>query len=545
MFPILPSVVPAGIWFAFAIFSIGYLFSFYTGYLSSYVRKCSKEETGRFHVAIIGSGCGGISMAYYLQKANIPFTIYELDDDVGGTWKKNTYPDCACDVPSHLYSFSFCPNPNWTHKFPVQEQILNYIRLVVKKYGIDKNIVFNSKVEKIEWDSKTETWQLTILDTSTLQKDDAVAVRRHVSHNIVVTAMGQLNIPKKPSFPNLDSFQGISFHSQHWRHDVDYRNKRVGVIGNGPSATQFLGSLLRSGVKSLTIFQRSAPFILKKPDFEYPGWAKNLFRHVPIISTIYRLKLFLEGELLYASFFKNSFLNKILKKQMDQMREEWCRDAKTPPLVQEHATPVDVFGCKRVVLSTDYFDVLSNERSTLVTGSVEKVLPDGIRMVDSTEYPLDVMIYGTGFETQKFLFPMEIRGRGGVELQERWKDTPRAYYSMCVPGFPNFFMLYGPGSNLGHNSIILMMEVQALYIARLLSTHLLRNKMRVVEVTESATEHYIDAYKERVSKLVWTASCNSWYKNKDGVVTNNLAWSCIEYLWKMRFPNPMHYQFSA
>jgi cation diffusion facilitator CzcD-associated flavoprotein CzcO len=385
-------------------------------------------------VAIVGAGFAGLGLAMRLARAGIrTFTIFERAASIGGTWRENTYPGAACDIPSHLYSFSFEQNPDWERTYAGQAEILRYLEFCAAKYALYEHIRFGSDVRAARFDERRNRWTLELADGTTF---DAA---------VLVTACGVLNKPQLPNLPGLETFAGPAFHSAQWRHDVDLNGKRVGVIGTGASAVQIVPEIAPR-VASLTLFQRSAPYVIPKPDRPYGARERKLYRKLPFLLRASRALTYAVHEVRFVAFGYVRAAIEPSRRIFEKMLERQVPD----PELRRKLTPDYQMGCKRVMISNDYFSALARENVEVVTDRVERVTPNGVVTADGRERAFDVLVYATGFAATGFLVPMRVAGRNGTLLQDVWRDGAEAYLGVSVAGFPNFFMLYGPNTNLGH-----------------------------------------------------------------------------------------------
>jgi len=471
-------------------------------------------------VAILGAGAGGLCMAIRLQQAGISnFTIYEKADRVGGTWRDNTYPGAGCDVPSMLYSYSFEPKLDWSRRFAAQPEIEEYFEHVARKYRLYPHIQFNSEVHAARFDEAHGIWRLEMKDG------------REVTANIVVSGVGQLNRPFTPDIPGLDQFEGIKFHSARWEHDKDLTGKTVAVIGNGASAIQFVPEIAKI-VKDMTIFQRTPNWVVPKADRPYKEWEKKLFRSFPFIARLQRWLIWMTLERNFLAFTQGSFFGKLFEKASKKALEDAIQD----PELRRKLTPDYPAGCKRILLSNDWFPALARPNVHVDDHGVERITRDGVVTRDGVERKVDAIVFATGFEATRFLAPMEITGRGGLDLNEAWANGAEAHRGVALAGFPNFFMLYGPNTNLGHNSIIFMIECQVNYITQCIEA-LKASHARYIDVKPEAMAEFNRELQEDMKSTVWAAGCSSWYKTADGRVTNNWSSFTARYWWEMRQPD--------
>lgn len=476
-------------------------------------------------VAILGTGMGGLCMAVQLRRAGIDsFVMLEKEDEVGGTWRDNTYPGSGCDVPSHLYSFSFEPKLNWSRKFALQPEILDYMKHVARKYGLRPFIRFNTEVDEARFDEAAGLWRIR------------TKAGEEITANVIVSGTGQLNRPFTPQLPGIESFAGKAFHSARWDQSVDLQGKNIAVIGNGASAIQFVPQIAPKA-KKLTVFQRSANWIVPKADRPYTDFEQRMFRRFPWLVKLHRLQIYLRLELNYLAFVRGSFFGKLFEKASLKELETHIKD----PELRAKLTPDYPAGCKRILLSNDWFPTMARDNVDVSTSHIEKVTPDAIVTKDGVSHPTDVIIYSTGFVTTTFLAPMKIVGRNDVDLNAAWANGAEAHRGVAVAGFPNFFMLYGPNTNLGHNSIIFMIECQVNYIMQCIGA--LRNpKVRYIDVKKEAEDAFNRDLQENMQSTVWAAGCSSWYKTADGKVTNNWSSFTVKYWWQMRHPDFVEYR---
>ncbi|NQD93268.1 NAD(P)/FAD-dependent oxidoreductase [Pseudomonas sp. CrR25] len=455
-------------------------------------------------VLIIGSGFAGLGMAIQLQKAGIDdFLILEKAGEIGGTWRDNSYPGAACDVPSHLYSFSFEPKHDWTRKFAPQAEIHGYLRHCVTKYRLAPRIRLNSEVLAATFDEEAGVWRVSLGGGEVL------------SARALVSACGQLNRPAIPSLPGSERFEGEAFHSARWRHDLDLSGKRVAVIGTGASAIQFVPQL-QPQVAQLTLFQRSAAYVIAKPDRAYRGWELAAMRRWPWLQRLDRGLQYLQHETRALAFVSWPWLMKPLQSRFRRLLAGDVADPTKRALLQ----PDYPMGCKRILISNDYYPALAQANVRVVGEAIREVREHAIVTADGHEHPCEVLIYGTGFSSTEFLAPMRIVGRNGLELNHAWRDGAEAYKGISVSGFPNLFMLYGPNTNLGHSSIIYMLESQFRYVLNCLQT-LQQQNLRYLDVRAEVQRRFNLRIQANTERTIWNQGCNSWYKTASGKHTNN------------------------
>jgi cation diffusion facilitator CzcD-associated flavoprotein CzcO len=479
----------------------------------------------RYRVVIIGAGFGGIGMAVALNRAGIEdFLVVEKAGDLGGTWRDNTYPGICCDVPCNLYSFSFHPW-RWSRRFPPQPEILAYLRALCAERGVQPHLRLGSGVEAAEFDEQQAVWNLTLDDGSVIQARS------------VVSAVGQLSRPALPDIEGRSDFAGPSWHSAHWDHSTDLAGLRLAVVGTGASAIQFVPEIAKTAAQ-VDIYQRSAPYILPKNDRPYSPAEQDLFERLPILRKADRLRIFLYGELLTSGFVVSP---KLLAAPMAMWRRQ-LKVIADPELVRK-CTPGHVMGCKRVLFSNDWYPTLARRGVDLITDSIKRIAADGVITADGRHRPADVIIYGTGFRTLDFLAPMSVTGLGGRRLHEEWRAGAEAYLGITVSGFPNFFMLYGPHTNLGGNSIIYMLEGQIGYVLGALRD-LDHNQLGWLDVRPEVQKAFGTWVREASRTSVWESGCHSWYTSAAGRNVSNWPVQTFVYRHRVRHFDPASYHSS-
>jgi cation diffusion facilitator CzcD-associated flavoprotein CzcO len=457
-------------------------------------------------VAILGAGAGGLCMGIQLRQAGVDtFTILEKSDGVGGTWRDNTYPGAACDVPSHLYSFSFAPKVDWSRKYSPQPEILSYFESLVDDFDLGPHLRTGHEVTALVW--QRDHWDVSVRS--------ADGVERVESFDVVVSGLGQLNRPNVPDLPGLDSFAGTRFHSARWDHDHDLRGERVGVIGIGASAIQFVPPVARAA-RDVVLFQRSANYVAPRNDAPYPAWKRRLFARSPLLHRWYRDSIYWRLEARFNVMRRRSRLGSYIEDRFVTQISKLV----SPTLSKEALIPDYPPGCKRILIADDWYPTLLRPNVSVIIDDVTAIEPDAVVTADGVRHQVDTLIFGTGFATTEFLAPMSVTGVDGVALNDVWADGARAFLGLSVPGFPNFFMLYGPNTNLGHNSILFMIEQQVNYITQLLESTLAAGTP-VADVRATAADRFDAAVQAAAADTVWAADCHSWYKTDDGRITNN------------------------
>lgn len=477
-------------------------------------------------VVVLGAGAGGLCAAIRLKQAGVEsFTVLEKSDGVGGTWRDNSYPGAGCDVPSHLYSFSFASRADWSRKFAEQPEILDYFESLVDRFDLGPHLRFGVEVTEACWDDATCNWRLRTADGG-----EEVA-------DVVVTGLGQLNRPYIPDLPGLGSFEGTTFHSARWDHDHDLAAERVAVVGIGASAIQFVPRIAPE-VAELLLFQRSANYVAPKPDREFRPWERWAFEHVPGLQRAYRESIYWRLEARFALMRRDSRIGRWAQRRFRDQIGSLVSDR----LPERALVPDYPPGCRRILIANDWYPTLLRPNVRVVTDEVTSVEPHAILTADGREHQVDTIIFSTGFRTTEFLSPVRFRGRCGRGLDEEWADGAKAYLGLSVPGFPNLFMLYGPNTNLGHNSILFMIEQQVGHILELLS-EMVRRDVRTVEVTRAAAAADDERVQAAAADTVWAEGCHSWYKDASGRITNNWVGHTTEYRRRLSHVDPSHWDF--
>ncbi|PRY08830.1 flavin-containing monooxygenase [Kineococcus rhizosphaerae] len=476
-------------------------------------------------IVIVGSGFSGICAAVKLMEAGFhKLTILERGEDVGGTWRDNNYPGCACDVPAVLYSFSFAPNPDWSRRYCGHDELFAYLRGVADRYSLRPHIRFKTDVTRMSYDVETAQWQVTTGSGEVLIAD------------VVVNGTGTLSQPSIPRLEGLSSFTGEVFHSATWDHAKPLEGRQVAVIGTGASAIQFVPKI--AGIADhVTVFQRTPPWVMPRDDHEYTGWESQLFRRVPVSQKLLRWKTYWDFETL-----ARGFLGK--QKVVDAYRrkaEAFIKASIPDDLLRAAVTPDYDPGCKRRLVSNDWYPALCRDDVDLVTERIVEVRPSAVVTADGVEHPTDVIVFGTGFAATDFLAPMEVRGLSGVELSEQWREGAATHLGIVAADFPNLWMVMGPNTALGHNSIVFMIEQQVHYIVQALQ-HLRAKRIPAVRIRPEVMQRSYEEVQRRMGKTVWASGCNSWYLSDGG--RNDTLWpaTTVEYWWQTRRFRPEDYQ---
>ncbi|HEX6460213.1 MAG TPA: NAD(P)/FAD-dependent oxidoreductase [Thermoleophilaceae bacterium] len=485
----------------------------------------SLPEHVRF--AIVGSGFAGIGCGIRLkQEGENDFLILERAGDVGGTWRDNTYPGCACDVPSHLYSFSFEPNPNWSRTFSPQPEIWDYLRHCTKKYGIEPHIRFNHMVTEAAWDDEAEVWRVETEQGS-------------LTADFLIAGVGPLSDPRLPDIPGIESFEGRMFHTARWDHDYDLRGKRVAVIGTGASSIQVVPKI-QPLVGKLHVFQRTAPWIVPQRDRELTRLEKRLYKLFPPAQLAMRAAIYWMRELFVIGFMhpREGGVNEKLA------RTHLQRQVKDPEL-RAKLTPNYRMGCKRVLISDSYYPALQQPNAEVVTDRITEIRPHSIVTADGEEREVDAIVLGTGFHVTDMPVAEYVKGRGGRTMADMWQGSPQAYLGSTVAGFPNLFFLVGPNTGLGHNSIVFMIESQLNYLAECLE-HMKVRDADVFEVRDDVQERFNARIQKQLEGTVWNSGgCASWYIDENGKNTTIWPGFTWPYRQQTRHFNPADYALTA
>jgi len=479
-------------------------------------------------IIIIGAGFAGLGMALELRRAGLDnFTILEKAADLGGVWRENTYPGAACDVPSPLYSWSFEPKSDWPRRFSQQADIHEYMRTVANKHGLPARTRFGTEVTDAEFDERQGIWQVRTADGETLSAD------------ILVSAVGQLSRPAMPAIPGIDTFTGAAFHSAQWDHGVDLTGKRVACIGTGASAIQYIPAI-QPQASHLTLFQRSAAWVLPKFDTRYTATHHALFNYFPPSRWAERFAIWMFFEVMALALTDVPAIKAPVVTIADRHRAQQITD----PELRHKLTPDYAAGCKRGLFSNEYFPALAQPNVTVETTAIEAITPSGIRTSDGVEHEVDVIIYGTGFKGTEFLAPMNVYGREGRKLADAWSpEGARAYLGISVPDFPNLFLMYGPNTNVGAGSIIYMLESQARYIRQIVQ-YLTARPGHALSARPAAEQSWDDWLQRRLQDTPWNF-CSSWYRNASGRITNNWPGATALFRWKTRKFTPADYDEST
>jgi cation diffusion facilitator CzcD-associated flavoprotein CzcO len=480
--------------------------------------------TGQQRVAIIGAGFGGVAAAIELQRHGFrDIVILERADGLGGTWRYNTYPGCTCDVPSHLYSFSFAQRRDWSRLCSPQDEILDYLHGVARDHGVDRLVVPHTNVTACSWDQHECAWTVTAQDG------------REWRAETLIVATGQLHQPARPRLDGADELRAHSFHSARWDHDYELRGKRVAVIGTGASAIQFIPSVAEQ-VSQLYVFQRTGNWFLPRKNRSYPRLFKALLKLVPGLQALRRTFVYYYAESLTMMIRHPRTWGQLGRLNSTLFMRRQLKD----PEVRRKAWPDYQFGCKRILFHSEYLLTLQRSNVELVTDAIERLTPRGVVTADGREREIDCLIYATGFRTTEFMFPMEITGVDGANLREVWADGPHAHLGIAIPGFPSMFLVYGPNTNTSGGSIIFYEETQAAYIRQALELVRAR-QAAAIEVrpeVEAASDREVQA---RFDGTAWVG-CDSWYRDRRGRIVANWPGYMREYGERLKTLDPAEYE---
>jgi cation diffusion facilitator CzcD-associated flavoprotein CzcO len=478
-------------------------------------------------VLIVGAGFGGIAAAIELKRHGFDdVTVIERAPELGGTWFYNSYPGAACDVPSHLYSFSFAQRRDWSRLCSPQAEIHDYLTDVAREHDVMRHVRCGQTVSACEWDEQRALWTVDTTEGERLQAD------------ALVLATGQLHQPAHPSVAGIDSFAGHSFHSAQWDHDYPLQGKRVAVVGTGASAVQFVPEIAER-VARLTVFQRTGNWFMPRRNRRYPRIVRAAIEHVPGVQEFRRNFMFQYCELITAAIRHPRTVGRLAGLRSAAFMRAQLKD----PELRRKVWPDYTFGCKRVLFSSSFLPALQRPNVEVVTEPIARVEPGGIVTADGTLHELDCIVWGTGFKTNDFMFPMRVVGSGGVELVDAWEHGARAHLGMTVPGYPNMFVMYGPNTNTSGGSIIFYLEAQAGYIRQALQ-QLIAHRARSIAVRREVEQASDRALQARFAGTAWTR-CDSWYRDESGRIVANWPGYMREYFEQTQSLNPDEYEFAS
>jgi cation diffusion facilitator CzcD-associated flavoprotein CzcO len=478
-------------------------------------------------VGILGAGFAGLGTAIRLRQEGVEdFAVFEKGGEVGGTWWWNTYPGCQCDIPSHLYSFSFALNPEWSRTYPKQPELETYLRGCSERFGVRDKIRFNCEVKSAGWDDEAGVWRLETSDGE-------------FTADVFVAAPGPLSEPSFPHLPGIHDFEGETFHTARWNRDADLRGKRVAVVGTGASAIQVVPEI-QPLVERLTVFQRTPPWVVPHRDRPITRVEREVYRRVPALQRAVRAGVYWMRELLVPGLAYRPGLMKGVERLARRHLAKQVPDRE----LRKKVTPDYAIGCKRILPSNLWYPALGAANTSLVTDGIEEIRPNGVVTSGGVLHEVDAIIWATGFHVTDIPLGDYVRGREGRLLSDVWDGSPQAYLGTAVAGFPNLFLLVGPNTGLGHNSIVFMIEAQITYLLSALR-ELEGNGAARIEVRAEAQEAYNEALQSRMGRTVWnTGGCSSWYIDRTG--RNTTIWP--DFTWRFwqetrRF-DPAHYELA-
>jgi len=501
-----------------------------------YVQSATSEEptvaatsTGPdFPIVIIGSGFAGIGMAIQLKKAGIySFTMFERAGEIGGTWRDNTYPGAACDVPSHVYSFSFEPNANWERRYAESKEIQAYLLRCVEKYKLRPHLRLNTGIADASFDADTGLWTLT------------TSAGERVTARVVVSGVGGLVDPAPPNIKGLDTFAGELFHTARWNHDYDLTGKRVAVIGTGASAVQAVPAIAPK-VGKLSVFQRSPAWVVPKRDRAISARAQRRFQRFPWVMRILRTLLYGFSELMGPIIFLNA---PRLSKIGERMSERHLQASVSDPALRAKLRPDFQFGCKRMLISDDYWSTMERDNVELVTDAITEIRPGSVVTADGREHEVDAIVLATGFALGLATAPFPVTGLDALTLDEAWRGGAVAYKGVSVAGFPNYFIMMGPNTGPGHTSVLVFTESQINYIVQAVQ-QMITGKIKHMSVKQDVQDRYNAGLQDRMKHMVWSTGCSSWYLNDDGSNHALFPGLASEYCARTRTFKPAEYDIA-
>lgn len=476
-----------------------------------------QDETA-LDVIVIGAGFAGVCMGIKLREQGITnFQILEKHDDVGGTWYANTYPGATCDIPSHFYSFSFAPNPDWSHLYSPQPEILQYIRDCVDRFGLRPHLRMGQEVSALVFDETRGLWDVRLTGGETLRA------------RFVVNGMGGLHRPAWPDIPGRDAFRGVTMHTALWDHDFDPKGKTIAVIGSAASAIQVIPKLAKTAAR-VDVYQRTPNYIAPRGDFAYSERQKRLFKRFPAWQRLYRWFIMKRLDVLLFPLVHNPKRRDMLSRRIGAYLAKAVKD----PDLRRKLSPEYELGCKRILVSDDFYAALKRSNVDLITDPIDQITPAGVATVDGTERPVDAIVYATGFDIQGQFSALNVTGRAGLTLREAWQDKVEAYRGVMVAGFPNYFQVTGPNSGVGTTSVVFMIEQSVRWILGAMGRVA---DGQTVEVTQDAQEQFNTKLHANLATTVWATTCSSWYKRDDGRIETLYPGSAATYAREMRSPD--------
>jgi cation diffusion facilitator CzcD-associated flavoprotein CzcO len=474
----------------------------------------NQHDSHVLDVMIVGAGFGGVGAAIRLQQDGIHnIRVFEKAAGIGGTWWYNTYPGAACDIPSHLYCYSFEPNPNWSRKYSPQAEIRDYIEHCANKYGVRKHIQLNTTVQALRFDEQRKLW------LADLDGDKTVA-----AHHVIL-ATGGLHIPAYPDLPGMSDFTGPSMHSARWDHSVDFSGKRVAVIGSAASAIQLIPELAKT-VAQLDVYQRTPNYVMPRNDRDFTASEKARFARWPWWNRLYRKFIFLRGEILVFPIVKTRERSR-WRERVQAFARRHIRSSVHDTNKREAMIPQFPLGCKRMLIADNFYEAMDRANVQLVTAGIQRIEQDAVITADGKNHATDIIVYATGFDLENYYRQTEVTGPGGVKLSDLWADIPRAYKGGFVPGLPNFYLTTGPNTGVGSTSVVYMIEAQLNLILQAIKA---AGSEGTIQVKEKAHQRYNSEIREALQHTVWAGDCMSWYKREDGEIASLYPYNARTFL---------------
>lgn len=487
-----------------------------------------KPETKTVDVLIVGAGFAGLGAAIRLKQAGVEdIVILERGSEVGGTWRDNQYPGAACDIPSNLYSYSFAQNPDWSRGFSGAKEILGYVHHLVARFDLHRLIRFNHNVESLAFDEVRGIWNVKTVHGETL-----------TARNVVM-GQGPLSNASLPKMAGIETFAGKKIHSARWDHSYDFAGKRVAVIGTGASAIQIVPELVKTAAK-VKVFQRTPGWVMPRPDYASPAWSKKLFGRLPITQTAFRELLYWVHESMAVGVVWTTPVTRLFERLASaylrsQVKDTWLR---------RQLTPDYRLGCKRILVSNDWYSALQAPNCELVTWPIANLAPKGIRTVEGIEHQVDCIVFATGFEISKSGSPFPVTGREGRQLNDEWSRGAQAFKSVSISGYPNLYLTFGPNSGPGHNSALVYMEAQIDYIVQSVQ-QVLKPGVKFLDVRPEVQSQFNQRIQKRLGRTNWNSGCKSWYLTEDGYNATMFPGLATQFRAQMRRFEPQDYRLVA
>ncbi|MGQ0701087.1 MAG: flavin-containing monooxygenase [Panacagrimonas sp.] len=488
----------------------------------------TKSETKAIDVLIVGAGFAGLGTAIRLRQAGVEdIVILERGSEVGGTWRDNQYPGAACDIPSNLYSYSFAQNPDWSRGFSGAKEILGYVHYLVDRFDLRGLVRFNHNVTSMAFDEAAGLWRVHTTHGETLNA------------RAVVMAQGPLSNASFPKIAGIETYEGKKIHSARWDHSYDFTGKRVAVIGTGASAIQIVPELVKQAAK-VKVFQRTPGWVMPRPDYESPTWSRELFRRLPLAQTAFREALYWLHESMAVGVVWTTPVTALFERLAKAYLKAQVKD----PWMRRQLTPDYRLGCKRILVSNDWYPALQAPNCELIAWPIANLAPQGVRTVEGLEHQVDCIVFATGFEISKSGSPFPITGLDGRQLNDEWSRGAKAHKSVSIAGYPNLFLTFGPNSGPGHNSALVYMESQIDYVVQGVQ-QLLRENLKILDVREDVQNEFNRSIQKRLGKTNWNSGCKSWYLTEDGFNATMFPGLATQFRQQMRDFRPEEYHAVA